>query len=294
MIPTAQRHWQQLQREALIADGLSGSYQVCGSKFHDNYNACGQRKGVGARKEDEPSMLHLCVHPKSTHDPIVDVLKGITGHVHVWSDAALGTRNWARWRNVQTTSSPEASGAAVGSQELHSLFSQTSISVWTARPPKGPCEHSSSLCKSKTTVRTLPFQRSMGGEKVSSPRSFSPWHCFHNCISSEASDHREGERARRPKQAGNRLGVSCWRGAWTLPGMGGGTPSWGSWWKKHIGDCFLLSYDHRAEEERGGATCNTCVCDESEILNSVKKMNCQRGALKVHQPFTTNTSGWGY
>lgn len=27
-------------------------------------------------------------------------------------------------------------------------------------------------------------------------------------------------------------------------------------------------------ERGGGATCNTCVCDESEILNSVQKMNC--------------------
>lgn len=81
MIPTAQRHWKQFQNEALIADGLSGLYQVCGYKFHDNYNACSQGKDVGARKEDEPSMLHLRVHLKNTHDPIVDVLKRITGHV---------------------------------------------------------------------------------------------------------------------------------------------------------------------------------------------------------------------
>lgn len=84
---------------------------------------------MGARKGDEPSMLHLCVHLKNTHDPIVDVLKGTYWPCDVWSDAALGTRNWNTWRNVQTTSSPEASGAAVGLQELHSLFSQTSISV---------------------------------------------------------------------------------------------------------------------------------------------------------------------
>lgn len=43
------------------------------------------------------------------------------------------------------------------------------------------------------------------------PEGFSPCYCFHNCISSETSDCRESVCARRPRPAGNKMGVSCWQ-----------------------------------------------------------------------------------
>lgn len=135
------------------ADGLSGSCFGISQKLQRMQPEKASRSERAAWRESPRQASLVCITETPTDSSTVDDLKDHWLH-GVWSYPALGTRNWNTWRNVQTTSSPEASGAAVGSQKHHSLFSQTSTSVWMALPPKGPCSHSSSLCKSKTTVRT--------------------------------------------------------------------------------------------------------------------------------------------
>lgn len=174
----------------------------------------------------------------------------------VWSDPALGTRNWNKWRNVLTISSPEASGAAAGSQ-VHSLFSQTSISVWTALPPKGPCKHSSSLCKSKTTVRTLALQRSNGGEKKrGSLRSSHPTIVF-----TVVFPVKPPTTERVYVHAGpDRLEVGWERPAGRVPGQ-----------------CLEWEVEHRLEGPDGKSTSVMVFCSNKTIVQSV--CNMQRSHL---------------
>lgn len=109
------------------------------------------------------------------------------------------------------------------------LFTDINLCV-NGSSPEGPLRpHLISLqiqnhgTYARTHARTLALRRVMG--KRFGSELFSPCHCFRDCVSSEASDHRESVCARRPRQAGNKLGASCGQGARRLPGMGGGTPS---------------------------------------------------------------------
>lgn len=177
-------------------------------------------------------------------------------------------------RNARDTSSRAESGGAATSQGHPSLISLTSTSVWMAPLLKGPWNQNSSPCKSKTTVRA----RLLSGVRCKLKvrvKWFLP-HVFtlclwpllaplktyfvflsasHHilksalvlCFCSEAWNHGEAASASRFRHAaGTTLGPTCWQGSWTLPRMGGGTQSRGTWWKSCISMdhlmCTFLSF----------------------------------------------------